>query len=144
MVQVKNVKLEKLSRKQLCKLVARLMKLYEIDSTLCPNITSHAFYKNIRYLCYRKYIEKSLSNEPWRELVHECLKEADYLSETFFDIMLENDDYKEIKFWMKKLNYEPSNLPVYVCKFNFSKQKVQNFKTVLFRIFLGEKDYRRN
>ena len=108
------VNTEKLSRKQLSKLGIRLMKLYGVDPELCPNITNEKYLKNLKYLMYRRYVDMSIQYEPWQELVLECLTQAEYLQETFIDMLTNNSDYKEIDFWLKKLNLEADTLPSYV------------------------------
>ena len=101
-------------KKQLFKLEARLMKLYNIDASFCPNITNQNYSKNLRYLVYKRYIEKSIQYPPWHDLIAECLSQADYLAHTFIKMLESHDDYQEINKWIGKLNINPSTLPPYV------------------------------
>lgn len=106
--------MDKLNRKNLTKFATRLIKTYAIDPTLCPNITNQKYFKNLRYLVYRRYIEQSLTYEPWQELVMECLTQADYLIGSLIEMLADNYDFKEIAFWTKKLNMDEILLPSYV------------------------------
>jgi len=98
---VRNVKIEKLSKRHLSKLVTRLMKTYKIDAFNCPNVANQKYCKNLRYLVFRRYVEKSITYEPWHDLIGECLKHADYLIDEFFNLLHQYNDIKEICKWMK-------------------------------------------
>lgn len=122
MHSIKNVNVDKLKQKNLSKLAIRMIKMYSIDPNFCPNITNQKFSKNLRYLIYRRYIEKSISYEPWQDLVAECIEQADYLTESFFNMLYEHMDLKEIEFWIQKLNLELEKMPEYVgIRFSFFK-----------------------
>lgn len=90
------------------------MKLYNIDASLCPNITNQKYLKNLRYLVYRRYVEKSIQYPPWNDLITECLSQADYMAHTFIKMLENHDDYQEINVWIRKLNINLSTLPQYV------------------------------
>jgi hypothetical protein len=111
---VKIARIENFNRRYLVKLVTRLMKLYQIDAALCPNVSNQRYFKNLRYLLYRRYMEQSITYEPWQELVHECLKQADYLTDHFFEMLIEYCDVKEIHVWLDKLQIDVTTLPSYV------------------------------
>ncbi|CAF0779065.1 unnamed protein product [Brachionus calyciflorus] len=111
---IKNVKLDKLNRKNLSKLAIRMVKMYSIDPTLCPNITNQKYFKNLRYLIFRRYIEKSITYDPWQELVMECLNQAEYLAESFIDMLQEHSDIKEICFWLDKLKLNYDSFPTHI------------------------------
>jgi hypothetical protein len=112
---VNNVKIDKLSKRHLSKLVARLIKTYQIDPSFCPNVTNQKYYKNLRYLVFKRYVEKSITYNPWHDLISECLKQADYLLDDFFDLLYQHNDIEEICKWMKIMNINCDKLkePVY-------------------------------
>jgi hypothetical protein len=98
-------------------LITRLIKTYSLDDTLCPNILNQKYYKNLKYLMYRRYIEQSIDYEPWSDLITECLSQAEYLIDTFLEILSDNNDYKEIKKWINLLNVNHDSLSPYVSRF---------------------------
>lgn len=112
--ELKDVKSDKLSNKYLGKLLTRLIKTYEIDASLCPNITNQRFYKNLKYLVYRRYVEQSINYEPWKDLITECLTQADYLTDVFIDLLTEHNDFNEINKWINILDIDIQSLPTYV------------------------------
>ncbi len=88
------------------------MKLYNINPELCPNVTNIKYYKSIRHLVYRRYVEKSIMHMPWAELISECLSQASYLAESFIQMLAEYNDYREINIWLAKL--KPAKIPRYI------------------------------
>jgi hypothetical protein len=66
---------------------------------------------------YRRYIEQSIDYEPWSDLITECLSQAEYLIDTFLEILSDNNDYKEIKKWINLLNVNHDSLSPYVSRF---------------------------
>jgi len=91
-----------------------LIKLYKIDPSFCPNVINQKYHKNLKYLIYRRYVECSITYEPWQDLVMECLKQADYLNENFLTMLYEQDDVKEMSKWVKMLNLDLNEIPAYV------------------------------
>jgi len=63
-------------------------------------------------------VEKSITYEPWHDLIGECLKQADYLIDDFFDLLHQYNDIKEICKWMKNMNIncDQLNEPVFLIK----------------------------
>lgn len=102
-----------MTNKYVAKLLTRLIKTYQIDASLCPNINNQRFYKNLKYLVYRRYVEQSTQYEPWKDLVSECLAQAEYLNETFIEMLIEYNDYKEAYKWIQSLNINIETLPIY-------------------------------
>ena len=107
---MKNIKVDKLSRRNLTKLASRLMKTYQINERFCPNITNQKYFKNIRYLVHRRYIENSIAYDPWQELIADGLLHADYLIEPFLDMLADHNDVREICKWIRKLDYDINSI----------------------------------
>lgn len=57
---IPGTRLEKLRPKNLSKLIVRLVKMFNLDITLCPNTLQFRELGSIRYLLYKKYIEVGL------------------------------------------------------------------------------------
>ena len=56
-------------KKTISKLAARLLKLYDIPTEVCPNIMNNKAIGNLRYLMYKRYTEGKMARGPFRELV---------------------------------------------------------------------------
>jgi hypothetical protein len=141
---VSGVRADNLNRRYLVKLVTRLMKLYQIDASSCPNVVNQRYFKNLRYLLYRRYIEHSITYEPWQELILECLTQAYYLTDHFFEMLVEYCDIKEVCVWLDKLSIDSTSLPSYVSIF-FTLNRPEPFKLTFFdtKIIIQVEDYKK-
>jgi hypothetical protein len=111
---LKDIKIDKLSRRVISKLETRLMSTYQIDASACPNVTSERYIKNLRYLVGRRYAEHSIDYEPWQELIQDCLEQDASLTDELFTMLASYGDAKEIVIWLRKLSIDPNTLPVHV------------------------------
>ncbi|MXQ97887.1 hypothetical protein E5288_WYG003983 [Bos mutus] len=63
------LRLERLSPRALGRHVLRLLEQYSLDPALCPNAVTQQRLAALRYLCYKRLVERSMSQESWAELV---------------------------------------------------------------------------
>ena len=45
------------------------MKTFKLDPDCCPNINNEKYFKNLKFLIYKKYIERTIVGEAWDELI---------------------------------------------------------------------------
>lgn len=94
------------------KLVARLAKKYNIDSSHTPNLSYSKARSYIHYLC-RKYKEGGMSCESWRELVRDAAN-TEILKQELIVNISSYGDFEEAIFWAKTFQIPiedwPSNL----------------------------------
>jgi hypothetical protein len=50
-------------------LALRFLKTFKLDSDYCPNINSQKYLKNLRFLIYKKYGDRTIIGEAWDELI---------------------------------------------------------------------------
>lgn len=112
-----DVKMEKLHSKPLTKLIVRLTKKYGITSESIPNVTHSKSYGYLQYLVHKKYVERCISNDAWRELVREFVNTQGLKSELISSIC-QHTDAEEAFFWCKyfKIPYEemPTQVQAYI------------------------------
>ena len=118
------MKTDKLNVKNIGKLATRLLNTYGLSELYCPNVTYDKFFKNMRYLFYRHYSEKSLMYEPYAELVHSCISEfnslnvdqvhKDQLIVSFYGMLYNYSDAREMCKWTQKLKVNLNILPDFV------------------------------
>nr|XP_044998267.1 exonuclease mut-7 homolog isoform X2 [Jaculus jaculus] len=77
--KVTSVRLEMLRPKVLRRHVLRLRKQYHVDLTLCPNAITMQRLGALQYLCYKRFVEKSLSQEIWADHVQDLVMQSSYL-----------------------------------------------------------------
>ena len=128
------MKTDKLNVKNIGKLATRLLNTYGLSESNCLNVTYEKYFKNIRYLFYRHYTEKSLMYEPWEELVQSCITEfnslnvsqaqKDQLIMSLYEMLYSYSDAREMCKWTIKLNVNLNILPDYVKKSYILLKKV--------------------
>lgn len=67
------VKLNKIHGKPLTKLITRLAKKYNATHDCIPNVIRMKNYGALQYIMHKKFNEKSLSNESWREMIKDTI-----------------------------------------------------------------------
>ena len=77
--------IDKFSRKNLSKLVTRFIRAYQIDPEVCPSIISDRYYKNLKYLVYRRYVENSINYDPWLVVSFFCQTVFEKPEQSSFD-----------------------------------------------------------
>ena len=120
------MKTDKLNVKNIGKLATRLLNTYGLSESYCQNVCFEKYFKTMRYLFYRHFIEKSLLYEPWEELVHSCISEfislnmdqvqKDHLIVSLFEMLYNHSDAREMCKWTKKMNVNLKILPAHVNK----------------------------
>ncbi|XP_071842631.1 exonuclease mut-7 homolog [Apostichopus japonicus] len=89
---IPGTRLEKLRPKNLSKLIVRLVKMFNLDITLCPNTLQFRELGSIRYLLYKKYIEKSMSHTTWDELITAAVGTDEYLMREVVELLMSYND----------------------------------------------------
>ncbi|XP_071157075.1 exonuclease mut-7 homolog isoform X1 [Mytilus edulis] len=108
---VTNPKREKLNKKTLSKLAARLMKLYDIPQELCPNISKARGVGALRYLLYRRYIEGKMGTGSWEELVENAVSDNDYLKEQLVEQLMCYNELTEAVKWARNFQLSDECIP---------------------------------
>lgn len=105
---VKNIKGQKLSKKILSKFAVRLMKLHSIPPETCPNITENRAMGAIRYLLFKRYVEKSLGAGGWDDMVESAVGDSSSLQEQLVEELLAYNDLTEAARWANRYNLRKS------------------------------------
>ncbi|XP_055988669.1 exonuclease mut-7 homolog [Sorex fumeus] len=72
-------KLERLNPRELSRQVLRLQKLYGLDPALCPHAVTQRRLAALRYLCHKRFVEGSLSQEDWVDFVQDLVGQSEWL-----------------------------------------------------------------
>ncbi|CAL1536700.1 unnamed protein product [Lymnaea stagnalis] len=107
---IKSIKGEKLSKKVLSKFAMRLMKLYDIPPEACPNISENRAMGAIRYLLYKRYIEKSIGYEGWDDMVESAVGNNNSLKQQLIMELLSYNDITEAVKWADKYKLPDGSL----------------------------------
>ncbi|XP_046578003.1 exonuclease mut-7 homolog [Haliotis rubra] len=108
---VQNVKRDKIQKKTLSKLAVRLMKLYQIPQEHCPNISNARGVGALKYLMYKRYIEKTFGSGSWDEMVKNAVGENDFLKEQLVEQLMCYNDLQEAAKWAMIYHLGDDKLP---------------------------------
>lgn len=101
--------------KTLSKLIKRLSKVYNlVDSDALPNVMKSKKYGQVQFLLHKKYNERSLSQEAWREMVLEIVP-FNASAELKMDLIQGccfNRDITEAVHWTRHFNIPNDMLPL--------------------------------
>ncbi|XP_036117554.1 exonuclease mut-7 homolog [Molossus molossus] len=79
--QVTSLRLEKLSPRVLSRQVLRLLERYGLDPASCPHAVSQRHLAALRHLCYKRFVEGSMSQESWADHVRGLVGPSPWLQE---------------------------------------------------------------
>ncbi|XP_059957728.1 exonuclease mut-7 homolog isoform X2 [Mesoplodon densirostris] len=86
------LRLERLSPRALGRQVLRLLEQHGLDPALCPNVITQQRLAALRYLCYKRLVERSVSRESWAEHVQGLVGQDQWLQEQLLQLLASHDD----------------------------------------------------
>ncbi|XP_061055526.1 exonuclease mut-7 homolog isoform X12 [Eubalaena glacialis] len=86
------LRLERLSPRALGRQVLRLLAQHGLDPALCPNVVTQQRLAALRYLCYKRLVERSVSRESWAEHVQGLVGQDQGLQEQLLQLLASHDD----------------------------------------------------
>nr|XP_044634209.1 exonuclease mut-7 homolog isoform X5 [Equus asinus] len=90
--KVTSLKLEKLSPKVLSRQVLHLLERFGLDPALCPNVVAQQRLAALRYLCYKRFVERSMSQENWADHVQDLVGQNEWLQEQLLKLLTSHSD----------------------------------------------------
>lgn len=100
------------SSKMLCNTVAKLLKKFDLDASICPHMQKHRARGALRYIFYKYYIEKGIQVQAFQSLIDDALKESPHLG---LDLMHLFDEYHDLEAaapYVRKLQLHADDIPV--------------------------------
>ncbi|XP_043326331.1 exonuclease mut-7 homolog [Cervus canadensis] len=86
------LRLERLSPRALGRQVLRLLEQFGLDPALCPSVLAQQRLAALRYLCYKRLVERTMSQESWAELVQGLVGQDEWLQEQLLQLLASQDD----------------------------------------------------
>ncbi|XP_078082867.1 exonuclease mut-7 homolog isoform X2 [Mustelus asterias] len=114
--KLSHLRWNKLNCKALSKLVFRLMELYDVDPVYCPNAVNQRSLASIKYLLYKRFLEKSMSEENWSEHIEAVLGENPQLQGQFVSLLARYTDVDTVASWALRLNVPQEKLSYHVAE----------------------------
>ncbi|XP_043914115.1 exonuclease mut-7 homolog [Protopterus annectens] len=85
------LKTEKMNHKVLGKLVFRLLELYDIDPALCPNVVKQRHFGTLKFLLYRRFVEKDMTEENWADHIEHTVGQNRWLQDQLVNQLVRYD-----------------------------------------------------
>ncbi|XP_054249187.1 exonuclease mut-7 homolog [Indicator indicator] len=79
---------EKFNRKVLSKLIFRLLERFNLDPALCPNVINQRHLRTLHYLFYKRFVEKTMTQENWTDHVQSTVGENRWLQGHLTQLLL--------------------------------------------------------
>uniref|UniRef100_A0A7M4EXH0 Exonuclease 3'-5' domain containing 3 n=1 Tax=Crocodylus porosus TaxID=8502 RepID=A0A7M4EXH0_CROPO len=125
---------DKFNHKTLSKLVFRLLKQYNLDPALCPNVINQQHLGSLKYLFYKRFVEKSMTQENWTDHVQSTVGDNRWLQEQLIHLLVSYCDLNTAARWAFHYNFPKENLPYGVA------DELQRLKIQERLIFLKEEN----
>lgn len=110
-LKVPDVKLDKFYYKPLSKLVARLVKMYNLPEEMCPNLNQRRNEGALQFLLHKRYQDNSLGTDSWREMVREAVQDDIRLQQELIVLVNLANDPEEALYWANYYNIPQSKWP---------------------------------
>ncbi|XP_057577092.1 exonuclease mut-7 homolog isoform X1 [Hippopotamus amphibius kiboko] len=108
------LRLERLSPRALGRHVLRLLEKHSLDPALCPNVITQQRLAALRYLCYKRLVERSISRESWAEHVQGLVGQDAWLQEQLLQLLASQDDVAMVAQCALDLSLPQERLPATV------------------------------
>ncbi|XP_074976534.1 exonuclease mut-7 homolog isoform X6 [Caretta caretta] len=122
--QYQGLRPNKLNHKMLSKLVFRLLEQYNLDPVLCPNVINQRHLGSLKYLFYKRFVEKTMTQENWADHVQNTVGENRWLQEQLIQLLVSYCDLNTAARWALRYSLPEKTLPYGVAD-ELQKLKVQ-------------------
>ncbi|XP_021269590.1 exonuclease mut-7 homolog isoform X2 [Numida meleagris] len=102
---------DKLNRKMLSKLIFRLLDRFNVDPALCPNVINQRHLRTLNYLFYKRFVEKTMTQENWTDHVQSTVGENRWLQGHLIQLLLRYCDLNTVARWAQRCNLPEEILP---------------------------------
>ncbi|NWW49857.1 MUT7 Exonuclease, partial [Pedionomus torquatus] len=102
---------DKFNRKMLSKLIFRLLDRFNVDPALCPNVINHRHLRTLNYLFYKRFVEKTMTQENWTDHVESTVGENRWLQGHLINLLMSYCDLNTAARWARRCNMPKEMLP---------------------------------
>ncbi|KFZ57778.1 putative exonuclease mut-7, partial [Antrostomus carolinensis] len=102
---------EKFNCKMLSKLIFRLLDRFNVDPALCPNVINQRHLRTLNYLFYKRFVEKTMTQENWTDHVQSTVGENRWLQGHLIELLISYCDLNTAARWAQRCNLPVEMLP---------------------------------
>ncbi|KOC63420.1 putative exonuclease mut-7 like protein [Habropoda laboriosa] len=108
---IPDIKIPTSQTRPMIKLIARLVKLYNLPPQCCPNLNKKRCEGALQFLIHKRYVDCSLSTASWREMVQDAVGDCEALQFGIIRMLINAKDASEGLYWAKKFNIPKKQWP---------------------------------
>ncbi|NXJ69472.1 MUT7 Exonuclease, partial [Rostratula benghalensis] len=102
---------DKFNHKMLSKLIFRLLERFKVDTALCPNVINQRHLRTLNYLFYKRFVEKTMTQENWSDHVDSTVGENRWLQGHLIQLLMRHCDLNTAARWAQRCNMPKEMLP---------------------------------
>ncbi|NWX37716.1 MUT7 Exonuclease, partial [Notiomystis cincta] len=102
---------EKFNRRVLSKLVFRLLERFGVNPALCPNVINQRHLRTLNYLFYKRFVEKTMTEENWVDHIQSTVGENRWLQGHLVHLLLRHCDARGAARWARHCRLPSELLP---------------------------------
>ncbi|XP_054853533.1 exonuclease mut-7 homolog isoform X2 [Eublepharis macularius] len=106
-----NIRPDKVNRKMLSKLVFRFLDKYSLDPALCPNAINQRHLGTLKYLLYKRFVEKTMTQENWTDHIQYTIGDNQWLQEQLVQLLASYCHLNAAATWALHYNLPQDSLP---------------------------------
>ncbi|KAM8934347.1 exonuclease mut-7 homolog [Pelodytes ibericus] len=103
--------LHKLTQKPINRMVVRLLEQYKLDPAICPNVANNRHLGTLKFLMYKRFVEKTMSHLNWKEHVQNIVKENHWLQEQVVRLLVRHCGSRDAGRWAMNIGLPVESLP---------------------------------
>ncbi|XP_018494737.1 exonuclease mut-7 homolog [Galendromus occidentalis] len=103
--------------KRIARLMIRYLKKYNLPPDTCPNLQLSRNRNALRYLLVRRYQEKDMAGNSWREMVMDQVLDYKVLHGELMRTLFNQNDHKSAYYFALKLEYPREEWPAKFVKY---------------------------
>ncbi|MBN3292771.1 MUT7 Exonuclease, partial [Polypterus senegalus] len=112
-----SLRTSRLNPSVLRKQVFRLMERLKVDAAFCPNVVAQRRLASLSFLMYKRFVEKSMSEEDWQDHVQSTMGDDRELQQQLIHLLVRYSDLRTAARWASRYAVPKELLPLGVDNF---------------------------
>ncbi|XP_018049146.1 PREDICTED: exonuclease mut-7 homolog isoform X2 [Atta colombica] len=108
---IPEVKISLTQIRPITKLIARLIKQYNLSPDVCPHLNTKRNEGALQFLIHKRYVDNSLNIASWREMVREAVGNDAKLQTELLSMLINANDAQEGLYWAKEYEIPKDEWP---------------------------------
>lgn len=123
---IPETKYDKLHKRPWKKLIARLVKMFNLPDDLTPNLNKHRHEGALRFLLHKRFTDHTFGSESWKEMVQEAVGDDQSLQKELVIGVAQFGEIAEALHWAHYYNVKREDWPVNVTLLDENKLDLSN------------------